>query len=156
MYIVSACLLGENCKYSGGNNETPWVVSFAKAHSCCSLCPEVAGGLPVPRPPSELSEGRVMTEAGEDLTRAFEAGALKCFDEALALAKERGQTIEGAILKSGSPSCGSGRIYDGSFSGIKIEGDGIFAKYLKAQGIPVITEESECAYPHLIKAKGLW
>ncbi len=143
MYIVSACLLGENCKYSGGNNKNDKVCEFAENHSICAVCPEVEGGLPVPRDPIEIVNGRAMNRKGEDHTEAFERGRRACFEMAKKEAEKRGEIIEGAILKANSPTCGCGTIYDGTFSHVKIQGDGMFTRYLKENDILVITEEDE-------------
>lgn len=148
MYLVSACLLGENCKYSGGNNECRWVKDFLKDKDYLPVCPEALGGLPTPRPPAELINGRAIDKNGKDVTENFIIGAEKTLQEAKKKAEELGQTLELAILKANSPSCGSGRIYDGTFTGKRINGDGIFAELLKKHDIPVITEEDE------IKIKG--
>ena len=138
MYIVSACLLGENVKYSGGNNYTETVAEFLKDKEFIPVCPETAGGLPIPRLPSERQGDRIVSKAGEDVTEAFLKGARRCLEKVLEKAGD--EEIEGAILKARSPSCGSGVIYDGTFSGVKIPGDGVFAALLKERGIEVMTE----------------
>ena len=138
MYIVSACLLGENVKYNGGNNLNVSVVEFLKDKEYITVCPETAGELPVPRVPSERLGDRVVTRDGKDVTEAFLNGARRCFEEVSA--KVDLKDIEGAILKAKSPSCGSGTIYDGSFSGVTVTGDGVFAQMLKSHGIKVMTE----------------
>ena len=109
--IVSACLLGRNCKYSGGNNRNEAVLSYVKGREVISVCPEVAAGMPVPRPPVELREGRVISCEGKDLDAVYRAGVARTL-EALA-----GEEIECAILKAKSPTCGVHEIYDGTFSG---------------------------------------
>lgn len=147
MYLISACLLGENCKYSGGNNLTDWVAAFAKEHSCMPVCPEVAGGLSTPRHPCEIREDKssgkttVVNDLGEDVTEAFFKGADETLKAAQREARARGEIIEGAILKKNSPSCGSGSIYDGTFSHTLICGDGIFVRRLREIGITVWNEE---------------
>ena len=133
--LVSACLLGENCKYSGGNNYNQAVCDFARGHQMVPVCPEVLGGLPTPRCPAEIVQGVVTNKEGINVDREFRAGAAK----ALAIAKENG--VELAILQSRSPSCGVKEIYDGSFSGKKIKGQGVFAKLLSARGIKVLDAE---------------
>ena len=138
MYIVSACLLGENVKYSGGNNFTEVVVEFLKDKEFISVCPEVLGGLTIPREPCERLCDRVINKSGLDVTEAFHKGAERCLEGVLEKASP--EDVEGAILKARSPSCGSGVIYDGTFSGVKIPGDGVFAELLKAKGIRVMTE----------------
>ncbi len=137
MYIVSACLVGQNCKYHGGNNRNEAVLRFLEGKRWIALCPEELGGLLTPREPCERLGGRVLNRLGEDVTEAFLQGAAR----ALALARERGEAIEGAILKEQSPSCGIHRIYDGSFQGGKIPGEGCFAALLRQEGIPLFSEE---------------
>ncbi|MDO4551920.1 MAG: DUF523 domain-containing protein [Bacillota bacterium] len=141
MYLVSACLLGENCKYSGGNNRSPAVEEFLKGREYMALCPEELGGFPTPRPPCEIREGRVFRPDGEDVTEGFRRGAEEAWKLVRRRCEETGEEIELAILKEGSPSCGCRRIYDGSFSGTKIPGQGFFAARLRENGIEVISEE---------------
>lgn len=133
--MVSACLLGTNCKYSGGNNYNEKVIEFVKGHEVIPVCPEVAGGLPTPRTPCEIVNGVVTNANGESKDKEFRAGAAKCLD----LAKEK--EIDQAILQSRSPSCGVNQIYDGTFSGTRIPGSGIFASLLKENGFKVIDLE---------------
>ena len=134
--LVSACLLGERCKYSGGSNENPDVKEFLKKRGleAVPVCPEVMGGLPTPRTPAEICGERVLTADGRDVTAAFRCGA----EKALCTAREHGCTA--AVLKERSPSCGSGTIYDGTFSGKVISGDGMTARLLKAEGIRIFGE----------------
>lgn len=141
MYLISACLLGENCKYNGGNNYARWVEAYAAGHSHMPVCPEVYGGLPVPRPPAEISGNKVLNDRGEDWTRAFTKGAEQCCLLAEEEAERRGETIEGAILKTRSPSCGCGEIYDGTFTQTLTAGDGYLTRLLKEKKIKVITEK---------------
>ncbi len=133
--LVSACLLGENCKYNGGNNDNPAVCRLAEEHELVPFCPERAGGLPCPRPPAEKRGGGVWDKTGKDVTAAFRRGA----EQALRTALEQG--CKTAILKARSPSCGSGEIYDGTFTGTVVPGDGVAAAKLKAHRIVVLTEE---------------
>lgn len=135
MILVSACLLGENCKYSGGNNRREEVCRLLEGKEYVSFCPEQAGGLSTPRLPSERRNGRVFSSTGEDVTEAFLLGA----ERTLELCRREG--VELAILKQGSPSCGSRYIYDGSFSGVKIPGEGVTAELLRKNGVRVISEE---------------
>ncbi|MCQ2551000.1 MAG: DUF523 domain-containing protein [Clostridia bacterium] len=135
MYIVSACLLGENCKYDGGNNKNDKVIEFCKCHDYIPVCPERAAGLPCPRPPAEYVGDRILDCTGKDVTAEFIKGAR--------LELERAGEANGAILKAKSPSCGVGQIYDGTFSGKLVEGDGCFVKMLKEKGIEVISEKGE-------------
>ena len=132
--LVSACLLGENCKYSGGNNKCDEIIELGKRHKLIPVCPECLGGLPIPRVPSEIKNGRVYAKTGEDLTEAFEDGA----EKSLYVAEESGCQL--AILKERSPSCGFGEIYDGSFSGKTIQGNGITAQLLYDHGIVILGE----------------
>lgn len=143
MYLISACLAGVNCKYSGGNSDCGWVKEIMKDKDCMLYCPEAAGGLPTPRPPAEIIGGRVYNKLGEDVTESFIRGAEKTMADAEKRAAELGQKIELAISKANSPSCGSGKIYDGTFSGVTVDGDGFFVRLLKERGIPVITELQE-------------
>ena len=136
--LVSACLLGLCCKYDGGSNRLP----DDKLHKLCEsyelipVCPEAYGGLTTPRAPSERRDGGVCASEGGDGTVQFKKGA----EAALDLAETWG--IRKALLKENSPSCGSGTIYDGSFSGKLIPGDGVTAELLKAHGIEVSGESS--------------
>lgn len=136
--LVSACLMGIGCKYSGGDNRCGEMLAALKAngHEAVPVCPEVYGGLPTPRPPAERQNDRVVTEAAADVTAQYRKGA----EIALALYRQCG--CSAAVLKANSPSCGCGSIYDGSFTHTKISGDGVTAELLKANGIPVYTEVS--------------
>ena len=139
--LISACLIGENCKYNGGNNLNEKVLNFIKGHEVISVCPEVMGGLPIPRTPAEIVNGAVITKDGRNVDQEFKKGA----EIALKTAKEN--QVDLVILQSRSPSCGSKQIYDGSFSGNKIEGQGIFAKLLIQNGFSVLdVEEIEKEY----------
>ncbi len=131
--LVSACLMGFNCKYSGGNNALPpeALKELKRRYRLIPVCPEAAGGLPTPRVPSERRGDRVITRDGRDVTEAFRKGA----EIAARLAEK--YRIRRALLKSNSPSCGSKTVYDGSFSGILIRGDGITAAVLKERGIEI-------------------
>ena len=133
--MVSACLLGTDCKYNGGNNYNEKVIEYVKGHEVIPVCPEVVGGLPTPRIPCEIVNGVVTNAEGESKDREYRAGAEKC----LKIAKEK--EIDMAILQSRSPSCGVNQIYDGTFSGTKIPGSGIFASLLKENGFKVIDLE---------------
>ena len=133
--LVSACLLGVNCKYSGGNNLCPGLAALAKRYCLIPVCPEQLGGLPTPRPPAECQGDHVINREGEDVTTQYQRGAA----EALKIGLAAG--CRAAILKARSPSCGCGTIYDGSFSGTTVSGDGITAKLLRQNGFPLYTEE---------------
>ena len=134
--LVSACLAGENCKYSGGNNLVPSIRELVAAGHAVCVCPEVLGGLPTPRLPSEIQrDGRVLNRAGQDVTEAFCLGAEKALDIARAHGCQR------AILKARSPSCGRGLVYSGGFDGTLVSGNGIAAELLMKNGIEVMTEQ---------------
>lgn len=133
--LVSACLLGKNCKYNGGNNLNQGVLDFIEGHEVIGVCPEQLGGLSTPRLPAEMVEGVVTNKEGVSVDNEFRKGA----QEALAVALEN--KVDLAILQSRSPSCGVKEIYDGSFSGKKIKGQGVFAKLLSARGIKVLDAE---------------
>ena len=141
MYIISACLVGENCKYNGGNNSCRWVEEFAETHSHVLVCPETEGGLAAPRPPAEIVGDKVINSEGKDVTAEFSAGAAASYKRAMAAAAAAGEQVEGAILKAKSPSCGRDRIYDGTFSKTLTDGDGLFVRLMKNDNIKVITEQ---------------
>lgn len=143
MYIVSACLLGEPCRYDGNDNLTDWVKELTEDHTVCMVCHETLGKLSVPRPKSEIKDGAVINEEGEDVTKAFEDGARIAYIRAVAAAMSIGEEIEGAILKSNSPSCGKDKVYDGTFTGTLVDGEGIFAKTLREHGIKIYTEKEK-------------
>lgn len=134
--LISACLLGFECKYSGGSNalDGEKLEALKESFRLIPVCPESAGGLPTPRPPSERRDGKVINELGQDVTEEYRKGA----ETALYLARRYGCTR--ALLKERSPSCGSGAIYDGSFTGALVPGDGVAAESLKAAGIGVYGE----------------
>lgn len=133
---VSACLLGEPCTYRGDSNALPDFLLSRLKESCVPvpICPETQGGLAAPRPPAERVGDRVLLKTGEDVTGRFTAGA----EAALADAKAAGCRL--ALLKERSPSCGFGRIYDGTFSGVTVAGDGVAARMLADAGIEVYGE----------------
>ena len=139
--LISACLLGTNCKYNGGNNALPpeKLAALEERYRLVPVCPEQAGGLPTPRLPSECRGEQVVNRAGEDVTEAFRRGAELALETALR------EDCRLALLKERSPSCGSGRIYDGSFTATVIPGDGVTAEMLKKSGITVCSE-TEFAY----------
>ena len=128
---VSACLLGRNCKYNGGNNRSQAVLDFLEGHVVIPVCPEVTGGLPVPRVPVELQNGRAVNKNGEDVTAYFRRGVKQT------MARLSAEEIDLAILQPRSPR----EIYDGSFSGKKIPGKGLFAQALADAGIPLKSAE---------------
>ena len=132
--LVSACLLGENCKYSGGNNRDEQVRALERYFQLIPVCPECFGGLPIPREPSEIRDGCVVSKSGVDVTAAFADGA----EKTLYIAEEENCGL--ALLKERSPSCGSGQIYDGTFTHTLTEGDGLTAQMLKKKGVEVYGE----------------
>ncbi len=131
---VSACLLGHNCKYNGGNNRSQKVLRFVEGHEVIPVCPEVTGGLPTPRIPVELRNGRAINANGEDVTDFFQAGTEKTMTR---LAEEH---IDLAVLQPRSPSCGCKQIYDGTFTKTLIDGKGMFAQALSEAHIPMMDE----------------
>lgn len=143
--LVSACLAGCACRFDGSSSADSEVARLVAEGRAVLVCPEEAGGLPTPRAPAEIVGGdghdvlagtaRVITNDGRDVTETYIAGAQR----ALATARESGATK--AILKSRSPSCGKGAIYDGSFTRTSVEGDGVTAALLGANGIEIETDE---------------
>lgn len=134
--IVSACLLGYNVKYDGKSNLNSELVNFLSNYEVISICPEVMGGLSIPRVPAEIKNNKVINQDGLDVTNEYNLGAQKTLE----IAKK--ENIKVAILKERSPSCGSINIYDGTFTHTKINGLGITAKLLKENGIIVLNEEN--------------
>ena len=135
MKVCSACLIGVKCRYNGKSKPNKNVIELAKKEFLIPVCPEQLGGLPTPREPSEQRGKRVLTITGKDVTENFDRGA----KQVLSLAKFFG--IREALLKQRSPSCGCGHIYDGTFSGKIIIGDGITAALLKRNKIKISSEE---------------
>ena len=146
--LISACLLGENVKYDGGNNRlhVKSLEQWQEEGVLVPLCPEVLGGLSVPRPVCEVIKGtrQVITQNGEDVSEAFSRGA----KEALRIAKEEGVVM--AILKARSPSCGKDVIYDGTFTSTRVHDSGITCKLLQESGMAVFSEEE------LVLAEAFW
>ena len=136
--LISACLLGDNVKYSGGNNLTPELVTMLEKYNVkiVKICPECFAGLPIPRVPSEIREDKVYGKDDRDITEEFLVGAEKTYEVA-----KRKQVVF-AILKERSPSCGSSYIYDGSFSGKVIQGQGLTARRLNKENIVIFSEEN--------------
>ena len=132
--LVSACLLGVECRYDGGGQAIDRVDALMARYELIPVCPEQLGGLPTPRTPAERREGRVVNRDGEDVTDAFGRGAI----QACRIAALYGAKL--ALLKARSPSCGRGRIYDGSFTGRLVPGDGVAARTLMDAGLEVYTE----------------
>lgn len=134
--LISRCLLGDNVKYNGGNNksENPIISKWINEGRVIPICPETDGGLSTPRPPSEIQKNSVVNIEGADVTAEFVLGAQ------IACEKAKMQGAKYAVLKQGSPSCGSKKIYDGTFSGTKINGMGISAKMLSEMEIEIFDE----------------
>lgn len=131
---VSACLVGKNTKYDGGNNYNEYVIEYLKDKEVVLICPEVFGGLPTPRIPSEQLNDKVINSKNEDVTKQFNDGAL------ISLKKLQEENVNVLILKERSPSCGYKKIYDGTFSKTIIDGNGVFAKLAIENGFIIYTE----------------
>lgn len=132
--LISACLLGCPCRYDGASKEYPLAKELARRYELVPVCPEQLGGLPTPRPPAERRGDLVVTRDGTDVTARYRRGA----EETLRLC--RLLRCEAAVLKERSPSCGHGRIYDGTFSGTLVPGSGVTAELLSVRGVPVYGE----------------
>ena len=132
--LVSACLMGAGCRYDGKSNRLLQLDRLMELHTCVPVCPEQLGGLSTPRIPAEKRGNRVIDREGRDVTAAFLRGA----KETVRLAKLCG--CQAALLKERSPSCGCGRIYDGTFTGTLVQGDGIAAGLLKEMGLTIYGE----------------
>ena len=133
---ISACLLGAPVRYDGGSKPVSEVLELAEKVDVVRVCPETASGLPVPRPPAEQLGGRVLLADGRDVTAEFDLGAQRCLDAV------RRSPVRLAVLKAKSPSCGVGLVYDGTYSGRLVPGQGVFAARLEREGICVVTEET--------------
>ena len=133
--LVSACLLGENCKYNGGNNYSPVVTEFVMGQDVLSICPEMMAGMGCPRTPIEIVDGVLMDRDGNNVDAAMQ----KAVADAMEFIQK--EEIRCAILQSRSPTCGVNQIYDGSFSGKLISGSGIFARALKEAGYQTMDAE---------------
>ena len=134
MIAVSRCLIGENCTYAGKNNLCKEIKELYDQGLVLPLCPEVLGGLPIPRTPCEVIGEKVIDQKGIDRTKEYTQGAKIALDKCLE------KNIKIAVLKAKSPSCGKNHIYDGTFSHQLVEGDGIFVQMLKEKGIAVYSE----------------
>lgn len=133
--VVSACLLGENCKYSGGNNYDPKVAAFVEGREVIRVCPEVLAGLGIPRTPMEIRSGVVVDKNGVVIDSTIREAVEKI------LGQLAGEAVDCAILKSRSPTCGVHQIYDGTFTGRLVEGAGVLAQALTQAGYTVIDNE---------------
>ena len=134
--LVSACLLGCACRYDGNSKARQDILALSKRHELVPVCPEQMGGLPTPRMPAEIQGDRVVRQDGADITAEYRRGAM----QAAYLCDALG--CEAAILKARSPSCGSGLIYDGTFTGHLTSGDGVTARLLRGKGVPVWNEDN--------------
>ena len=132
--LISACLLGKNCRYDGKAKPNAMACSLGSKYELVPVCPEELGGLPTPRCPSEIKGERVVMADGTDVTCRYHAGA----EAALKIAQEKGCKI--AVLKARSPSCGKGFVYDGTYTGVLTVGNGITAQRLLDNGITVYDE----------------
>ena len=134
--LISSCLLGKNCKYNGGNNYNVDVMKLSEKYNLIEICPEVMGGLSIPRIPCEIIENKVINKEGIDCTEQYSIGAK------LSLEIAKKNNCKYAILKENSPSCGFGTIYDGTFTSTKKKGNGITANLLYKNGIVVLNENN--------------
>ena len=133
--VVSACLIGRNCKYNGGNNYNENLVEMLKDKDIIEVCPEVAAGMPVPRPAVEIFNGRVIRADGSDWDEVYRKGV-----EAV-MKQLEDEDIEYAVLQSRSPTCGVKQIYDGTFSKTRVDGQGLLARALSKRGIALFDVE---------------
>lgn len=133
--VVSACLLGENCKYNGGNNYSEEVAKFVKGREVIPVCPERLAGLGIPRTPIEIRGDRVIDRGGKDVTAALQEAVQKI------LAQLASEDVECVVLKSRSPTCGVKQVYDGTFTGTLVDGMGVLAKALANAGYKVLDAE---------------
>jgi len=133
--MISACLAGENCKYNGGNNRNGKVMALFDGNEIITVCPEVLGGLPTPRVPSEIRDGSVVNRDGVSVDREFRLGAARCLEIA---EREKPELV---ILQSRSPSCGVKQRYDGSFTGTLTDAPGVTAQLLMEHGFRVVDAE---------------
>lgn len=133
--LVSACIMGENCKYNGKSNKNDAVIDFLKDKEVVRICPELLAGMAVPRPCAELVDGVVTDENGQNVDAAYRRAV------ELALASICPEEFELAVLQSRSPTCGVNQVYDGSFTGRLVPGQGLFARALAARGCKVVDAE---------------
>ena len=141
--LVSACLLGINCRYDGDSKFIDQLKILKDKHHLIPICPEIYGGMKTPREQSEKRNGKIISKTGEDVTQCFQRGA----EETLKMGKFFDCQL--AILKERSPSCGYGKIYDGTFSGTLIDGNGVTADLLAKNGIKIIGESQLIREGHL-------
>lgn len=141
--LVSACLLGENCKYNGKNNRNEELLRRLQKHEVIPVCPEMLSGLGTPRPCVELRDGVAFNQYGDNVDAAFHTGVER------ALAQIEGQQIDLVVLQSRSPTCGVRQIYDGTFSRRLIDGQGMLAAALQARGYRLVDVEEMDSIPEL-------
>ena len=134
--LISSCLIGNNTKYNGKNNYIKEIEQLKLKYELIPICPEVLGGLSIPRDPSEINNDKVISINNKDVTKEFNIGANKALNIALL------NNIKYALLKDGSPSCGNTYIYDGTFKNNKIDGIGITTKLLKSHNIKIYNENN--------------
>ena len=139
--LVSACLLGRNCKYNGGNNRNEGVLDFLRGHEIVAVCPEVAAGMGIPRVPVEIVDGVVRDREGNSYDEQLRGAVARILEEIRLLG------IDCAVLQSRSPTCGVNQVYDGAFTGTRKVGSGVLAQALKDGGYRVIDAED---IPHFI------
>jgi uncharacterized protein YbbK (DUF523 family) len=138
--LVSACLLGIRCNHAGAASPSAAVAALAEDHDLVPICPEVVGGLGIPRPAAELQpDGSIRTATGDDVTDAYRRGAT------LAASAARSAGAASAVLKARSPSCGSAEVYDGTFTRTRVPGEGVTARALREAGVEVRSEEDVAA-----------
>lgn len=133
--VVSACLLGENCKYNGGNNDCPAAKAFIKDREVIPVCPEMEAGYGCPRTPIEIVDGVLYDKNGNNVDAPMRQAIVRILE------RLAGEEIECAILKSRSPTCGVRQVYDGTFTGTLVDGMGLFAQAMQAAGYHVIDSE---------------
>ena len=133
--LVSACLLGENCKYNGGNNFCPRVTEFTEGREVIPVCPEMAAGFGCPRTPIEIVDGVLYDRDGNNVDAPMRRAIAELLE------RIRGEEIGCAVLKSRSPTCGVRQVYDGTFSGRLVDGMGLFAQALREAGYTLIDSE---------------
>lgn len=133
--LVSACLLGVKCKYNGGDNRNEAVIRYCHDKEIIAMCPEMEAGMPCPRIPVEIVKGKVTDRNGKDMDRVYRRGVDSV------MARIKADPPVRAILKAKSPTCGVHEIYDGTFTGVRIPGQGILTEALGKEGIPVVDEK---------------
>lgn len=129
---VSACLLGYNVRYNGSNKKNERLIELLKGEEIVPLCPECEAGLPIPHPPIEIRDGKIIDENGNNYTYELNAANSKLYDKA--------KDCDFLVLKSKSPTCGLGKIYDGTFSGVLVDGNGSFTDFCLKNGLKIYSE----------------